>query len=92
MARKGAGTWVAENCEGEEMEGVAVDRQRNGDARKEGNASRHTRNCNSFARGVNAGVVRENTPARIERTRRSDDVPLSWWSCGSTGRESFRFC
>lgn len=36
----------------------------------------HTRNCNSFARGVNA--MCESAPARIERTRRSDDVALSW--------------
>lgn len=37
-----------------EKKGGGVDRQRDGDARREGNALRHTRNCNSFARGVNA--------------------------------------
>lgn len=37
-----------------------------------GNALCHIRNCNSFARGVNA--ARESAPARIERTRRSDDA------------------
>lgn len=33
-----------------EKKGGGVDRQRDGDARREGNALRHTRNCNSFAR------------------------------------------
>jgi len=80
-----------ENCESEEMGGVAVDRRRNGDARKEGNASRHTRNCNSFARGVNAGVVREHP-----RENRKNPKDRTMWHCLGGIAEarggSLRFC
>lgn len=74
MARKGPGHGLRGTAR--TKKGGGVDRRRDGDARKEGNALRHTRNCNSFARGVNA--MCESAPARIERTRRSDDVALSW--------------
>jgi len=69
--------------------GGGVDRQRNGDAGKEGNTLRHTRNCNSFARGVNA--LCESAPARIERTRRSDDAALPW-PVPFRNKGGFRFC
>lgn len=52
MVRKGPGHGLRGTAR--TKKGGGVDRRRDGDARKEGNALRHTRNCNSFARGVNA--------------------------------------
>jgi len=83
MARKGPGHELRGTAR--KKKGGGVDRRRDGDARKEGNALR-------AILGIVIVLLEgltwcESAPARIERTRRSDDVALSW----SGPKDTFAF-
>lgn len=83
MARKGSGHGLRGTAR--TKKGGGVDRQRDGDARKEGNALRHTRNCNSFARGVKG--VRE----RPRENRKNPKIGGCLGPCHSRPRDTSAF-